>query len=104
MSETERFLSALRFLTIVPTPASDAAPQPDWLARSLKYFPLVGIGIGAASAAVFLLAGQIWGPVIASLLAVIASAVITVPCTRMASPTLLTLSAAAGPSNGGWRS
>jgi adenosylcobinamide-GDP ribazoletransferase len=77
MSETNRFFSALRFLTIVPTPAAGEAPQPDWLARSLKYFPLVGIGIGAASAAVLLLAGHIWAPVVASLLAVIASTVIT---------------------------
>lgn len=77
MSETERFLSALRFLTVFPTPASDSASQPDWLARSLKYFPLVGIGIGAVSASVLLLAGQIWGPLMAALLAVIAGVAIT---------------------------
>lgn len=77
MSETERFLNALRFLTIVPAPSSDIASQPDWLARSLKYFPLVGIGIGAASALVWLLAGQIWGPFVAALLAVIAGVALT---------------------------
>ena len=77
MSEAERFLNAVRFLTIVPTPATDTAPQPDWLARSLKYFPLVGIGIGTVSAAVLLLAGHIWGPFVAALLAICAGAVIT---------------------------
>jgi adenosylcobinamide-GDP ribazoletransferase len=77
MVETERFLNAVRFLTIVPTPPSGTAPQPDWLARSLKYFPLVGIGIGAVSAVVLLLAGHIWGPFVAALLAIGAGAVIT---------------------------
>ena len=77
MGETERFLSAVRFLTIVPTPPTDTALQPDWLARSLKYFPLVGIGIGAVSATVLLLAGHIWGPFVAALLAICTGAVIT---------------------------
>jgi len=77
MGETERFLNAVRFLTIVPTPPSDTVPQPDWLARSLKYFPLVGIGIGAISAAVLLLAGHVWGPFVAALLGIGSGAVIT---------------------------
>jgi adenosylcobinamide-GDP ribazoletransferase len=77
MGETERFLDAVRFLTIVPTPPTATAPQPDWLVRCLKYFPLVGIGIGAVSAAVLLLAGHIWGPFVAALLAIGAGAAIT---------------------------
>lgn len=77
MNETERLFDAVRFLTIVPTPPADSAPQPDWLARSMKYFPLVGSGIGAGSAIVLLLAGQIWGPIVAALLAIIAGTVIT---------------------------
>src|SRR5258707_13326977 len=77
MGETERFLNAVRFLTVVPTPPTDTAPQPDWLARSLKYFPLVGIGVGAVSAAVLLLAGHVWGPFVAALLAIGAGAAIT---------------------------
>jgi adenosylcobinamide-GDP ribazoletransferase len=67
----------VRFLTIVPTPPTGKAPQPDWLARSLKYFPLVGIGIGGVSATVLMLAGQVWGPFVAALLAVITSAIVT---------------------------
>ena len=77
MGETERFFNAVRFLTIVPTPPTDTTPQPDWLARSLKYFPLVGIGIGTVSAAVLLLAGHIWGPFVAALLAIGAGVVTT---------------------------
>ncbi len=77
MSGTGEFLNALRFMTIVPVPSSDAATAPDWLSHCVKYFPAVGIGIGAASAVVLLLAGAIWGPVIAALFAVAASIAVT---------------------------
>src|ERR1700690_1808876 len=77
MNGSREFLNALRFLTIVPVPSSDAASAPDWLSRCAKYFPVVGIGVGIASAAVLLLAGRIWGPVVASLLAVAASIAVT---------------------------
>lgn len=77
MSGSGEFLNALRFMTIVPVPSSDAATAPDWLSRCVKYFPAVGIGIGAASAVMLLLAGAIWGPVIAALLAVATSIVVT---------------------------
>src|ERR1700684_22737 len=71
------FLNALRFMTIIPVPSSDAAIESDWLSRCAKYFPVVGIGIGLASAVVLLLADRIWSPVVASLLAVAASMAIT---------------------------
>jgi adenosylcobinamide-GDP ribazoletransferase len=71
------FMNALRFMTIAPVPSSDAAARPDWLSRCAKYFPAVGICIGLVSAAVLLLAGAIWGPVVAALLAVAASIVVT---------------------------
>jgi adenosylcobinamide-GDP ribazoletransferase len=77
MSSNGEFLNALRFMTIVPVPSSDAATAPDWLSRCVKYFPAVGIGIGAASAVMLLLAGAIWGQVIAALLAVATSIVVT---------------------------
>jgi adenosylcobinamide-GDP ribazoletransferase len=77
MSGNGEFLNALRFMTIVPVPSSDAATAPDWLSRCAKYFPAVGICIGFVSAAVLLLAGAIWGPVIAALLAVATSIVVT---------------------------
>jgi adenosylcobinamide-GDP ribazoletransferase len=77
MAGLERFLNAARFLTIIPMPASAVAPAPDWLARSMKYFALVGIGVGAASAFVFLLALHTWGSPLAAILAVAASIIMT---------------------------
>jgi adenosylcobinamide-GDP ribazoletransferase len=77
MNGNSEFPNALRFMTIIPVPSSDAAIEPDWLSRCAKYFPVVGIGIGLASAVVLLLAGRVWGPVVGSLLAVAASIAIT---------------------------
>jgi adenosylcobinamide-GDP ribazoletransferase len=77
MNWRSEFLNALRFMTIIPVPSSDAAIAPDWLSRCAKYFPVVGIGVGLASAVVLLLAGRVWSPVVASLLAVAASIAIT---------------------------
>jgi adenosylcobinamide-GDP ribazoletransferase len=71
------FLDALRFMTILPVPSSGAATEPDWLSRGVKYFPVVGIGVGLASSFAWLIAGGIWGPVIAAILAVATSIVIT---------------------------
>ncbi|KZD22613.1 adenosylcobinamide-GDP ribazoletransferase [Tardiphaga robiniae] len=70
-------LNAIRFLTVLPVPASADATQPDWLARAMKYFPVVGAGIGAASAIVFLVAGEFWSPLIAALLAITTSIALT---------------------------
>jgi adenosylcobinamide-GDP ribazoletransferase len=70
-------LNAIRFLTVIRVPASADAMAPDWLARAMKYFPLVGAGIGLASAIVLLVANEFWSPVIASSLAVAAGIVLT---------------------------
>ncbi len=70
-------LNALRFLTILPVPSSDAANEPDWLSRCVKYFPVIGIGVDLAAEIVWWLAGAIWNPVIAALLAVATSIVMT---------------------------
>ncbi len=71
------FLDALRFLTILPAASSVSAQQSDWLSRCVKYFPVVGIGVGLASAVMWWLAGAIWAPIIAALLAIATSIVIT---------------------------
>ena len=44
------FLSALGFLTRIPVPHSDRS-----LAKAVKFFPLVGLAVGAASAGVYLM-------------------------------------------------
>jgi adenosylcobinamide-GDP ribazoletransferase len=70
-------LNAIRFLTIVRVPDASKAMAPDWLARAMKYFPLVGAGIGLVSAIVLLIASEFCGPVIAALLAVTTSIILT---------------------------
>jgi adenosylcobinamide-GDP ribazoletransferase len=70
-------LNAIRFLTIVRVPDASEAMASDWLARAMKYFPLVGAGIGLVSAIVLVVANKLWGPVVAALLAVTMSIVIT---------------------------
>ncbi|MET0970308.1 MAG: adenosylcobinamide-GDP ribazoletransferase [Tardiphaga sp.] len=77
MTPDPHLISAVRFLTVLPTPHTDDALRPDWLARALRYFPLVGAGIGIASACVWLIAGDWWSPTIGALLAVAASIAIT---------------------------
>jgi adenosylcobinamide-GDP ribazoletransferase len=77
MIDRSQFLDALRFMTIIPAPSSAAAQEPDWLSRCVKYFPVVGIIVGLASAIVWLVTGGIWGPVIAAILAVATGIVIT---------------------------
>jgi adenosylcobinamide-GDP ribazoletransferase len=62
------FMNALRFMTIVLVPSSDAAARPDWLSRCAKYFPAVGICIGLLSATVLLLAGAVWSIVLSGAL------------------------------------
>jgi len=77
MIDRSQFLNALRFMTVLPVPSSVSAQESDWLSRCVKYFPLVGISIGIASAVMWWLAGAIWGPLIAALLAVATSIVVT---------------------------
>ena len=46
------FLCATQFLTRVPTPALEDF-EPDWISRSARYFPLVGLLVGLVCAAAF---------------------------------------------------
>jgi adenosylcobinamide-GDP ribazoletransferase len=71
------FLDAIRFLTIVRVPDTESAMAPDWPARAMKYFPLVGAGIGLVAAIVLLIANEFWSPVISALLAVATGIVLT---------------------------
>lgn len=77
MRPDPHLLNAIRFLTVLPVPATVDAQGPDWLARAMKYFPVVGAGIGAASAIVFLVAGEFWSPLISALLAITTSIALT---------------------------
>src|ERR1700757_3154883 len=77
MNGSGELLNALGFMPTLPVPSSDAAATPDWLSRCAKYFPAVGICVGLVSALVLLLAGAVWGPDIAALMAVAASIAVT---------------------------
>lgn len=75
--EWQLFLVAVQFLTRIPTPRSTDLPA-DWLARSGKYFPLVGALVGGLSALVLLGTHAIWrsGP-LPALLALASSVALT---------------------------
>lgn len=63
-------LCAAAFQMLTRLPVSNGPLQADWLARSAKYFPFVGIVVGGMAAAVLLLAAWIWPMPIPALLAV----------------------------------
>jgi adenosylcobinamide-GDP ribazoletransferase len=73
----DRFRDAVRFLTIIPVGASNDAPDAEWLVRSSQYFPLVGALVGLVSAAALLLSALVAGPLLAALLAILASVLLT---------------------------
>lgn len=77
MSKGSDALNALRFLTVLPLPASEVPFSPDWLTRALAYFPAVGVLIGLVSAIVLLVGDLLWGHHLAALMAVAASIAMT---------------------------
>jgi adenosylcobinamide-GDP ribazoletransferase len=58
------FLVAIQFLTQLPVPGLHGF-EPDWLARSARYFPLVGVLVGLISVGVWWLAGLVFPPTVA---------------------------------------
>jgi len=74
--QVQLFLCAVQFLTRVPTPALKGF-EPDWISRSARYFPLVGLLVGGACAAVFWAASLIWTGWLPALLAVAAGVLVT---------------------------
>jgi adenosylcobinamide-GDP ribazoletransferase len=75
--EWRLFLMAVQFLTRVPTPRVHDLPA-DWLARSAKYFPLVGGLVGVLSALVLIGAHILWpSRLLPALLAVSVGMVVT---------------------------
>lgn len=76
LRQVKLFLCAVQFLTRLPSP-SFADFEPAWITRSARYFPLVGLVVGGASALVLLAAGQFWSGALPALLAVAAGVLIT---------------------------
>lgn len=67
---------AAQFLTRLPTPPVDGF-GPDTIARSARYFPLIGQLVGLACALVWLGAGRLWPGVPAAVLAAGAGVLLT---------------------------
>ena len=67
---------AVRFLTIVPVPGREAA-GPGALGRAAWWFPVVGLGLGAALAAADRLLAQAFPPMLAAVLVLVAWKVAT---------------------------
>ena len=69
-------LVAIQFLTRIPVPQVRDF-DPAMLTRAARWFAVVGQGVGAAGAAVLLLASAVWPPWIAALLALGAGVLVT---------------------------
>lgn len=69
-------LCAVQFLTRIPIPALPGF-ESDWISRSARYFPLVGMLVGGVCAAVFWGASQLWSGWLPALLAISAGVLVT---------------------------
>lgn len=76
LRQFQLFLCAVQFLTRVPTPALQGF-EPDWISRSARYFPLVGLLVGLVCAGVFWASSQVWSGWLPALLAIAAGVLVT---------------------------
>lgn len=67
---------ALQFLTRVPVPRSIGF-EPDWLNQSARWFPLVGMFVGAVVALTLGMAGRVFPPAVAVGLSIAAGVLLT---------------------------
>lgn len=74
--EWRAFWLALQFFTRLPTPQFEGF-RPEWLNDAAKWFPAVGLVVGAISAVVLWGAAQVWPMPIAAGLALATGAIIT---------------------------
>ena len=74
--EVRRLLMAAQFLTRCPVPAS-VGHSPHELDRSVRYFPLVGVGVGLLAASVFIALAPHLGRPAAAVLSIAASLLAT---------------------------
>ncbi|MEM7799910.1 MAG: adenosylcobinamide-GDP ribazoletransferase [Chloroflexota bacterium] len=76
--EADIFLTALMFYTRIPVPEwVGYAYQPEYMPLSARYLPLIGWLIGGMAALVFYLAGFIFPDLLAVLLSMVATIVVT---------------------------
>lgn len=74
--ELRLFFIALQFLTRVPVPRW-VGFEPAWLHSCARYFPLVGCFVGGVSAAALWAGHVLFTPIVAGLLAIVASVLLT---------------------------
>lgn len=75
-SELRAFRQAVMFFTRLPV-GSQAHWQPDDLQKAATYFPLVGWLVGGVGAGAWWLAAQVWPPMIASGISLVATLLLT---------------------------
>lgn len=66
--QVQLLLCAMQFLTRLPTPPLRGF-EPDWITRSARYFPLVGLLVGGIGALVLLAASTSWNGWLPAILA-----------------------------------
>jgi adenosylcobinamide-GDP ribazoletransferase len=76
MHQLRLFLIALQFFTRIPIPAW-VGFEPQWLQQASRYFPAVGMVVGAAGAAVYAASAMLFTPIVAALLSTIATVYLT---------------------------
>jgi len=76
VSQLRLVLTAVQFLTRVPVPAW-VGHSPDQLNHATRYFPLVGVAVGALGAGVFWAASQGLPPLAAATLSIVATVLAT---------------------------
>lgn len=74
--ELKLFICAVQFLTRLPTPQLRDF-QPEWIQHSARYYPLVGIVVGAICGGVLWLSSHLWPAWIAATLAIAVGLVVT---------------------------
>lgn len=79
MTELTLFRVALQFLTRIPVGRLDVGRpfEPRWLTDCVRWFPVVGLLVGAVVGGVLVLATPLWGPGIAAVLALTAGVMLT---------------------------
>lgn len=76
LAELRYFVVALGYFTRVPVPRAISGQAVD-LAHAARYFPLVGVCVGALAAVVHLAASRVWPPGVAALASIAATLVAT---------------------------
>ena len=77
--ELEYFFGAIRFFTRLPVPAW-VGHSSEALDRAARYFPAVGLLVGAIAALVFVLTAQVWPTTLAVLASMSSALYVTGRC------------------------